>query len=60
MIRQYQKKRTKEELINGFRQALAKKKEWLEAEYALRRAEAAGMDVKVNRGVLQVLQEQKK
>jgi tetratricopeptide (TPR) repeat protein len=37
-----------------------KKKEWLEAEYALRRAETAGMDVKVNRGVLQVLQEQKK
>ena len=37
-----------------------KKKEWLEAEYALRRAEEKGMDVKVNRGVLQVLQEQKK
>ncbi len=33
MIRQYQKKRTKEELINGFRQALAKKKEWLEAHH---------------------------
>ena len=33
MVKQYQRKRTKEELISGFKQAIAKKKEWLEAHH---------------------------
>ena len=33
MVKQYQRKRTKEELISGFKLAIAKKKEWLEAHH---------------------------
>ena len=33
MVKQYQRKRTKEELISGFKHAIAKKKEWLEAHH---------------------------
>ena len=42
MVKQYSQKRTKEELISGFKQAIAKKKEWLEAHHLeeLRIAEA--------------------
>ncbi len=42
MVKQYQRKRTKEELILGFKQAIAQKKEWLETHHLeeLRVAEA--------------------
>ena len=42
MVKQYQRKRTKEELILGFKQAIAQKKEWLETHQLeeLRVAEA--------------------
>ncbi len=33
MVKQYQRKRTKEELISGFKLAIAKKKEWLEVHH---------------------------
>jgi len=36
-----------------------KQERWLDAEYALRRAEAAGMDVNANRNTLQLMQENK-
>ncbi len=31
MVKSYQRKRTREELVTAFRLALAKKREWLEA-----------------------------